>query len=201
LTELELQTQGNVLVGTLDGYVDDLVAEAQAGSPAAFAALYDRYAPGVYRYLSARIREPADAEDLLHRVFVKVIESIGRYRSTGVPFGAWLFRIARNTMIDEVRSRPRHLAIDTLDTAGQHRSDDPVGSAERSAERAEIRAALTELTEDQRDVVLYRFFAGLSTQETAVLMGKREGSIRALQFRAIQTLRRRLAGTVDVSFG
>ena len=192
MTELEFQPQAQPLVGRSEPYVDALVAAAQTGDPAAFAALYDEYAPRVYRYLSARIRQPADAEDLLHRVFVKVIESIGRYRSTGVPFGAWLFRIARNTMIDELRSRSRDFAIDEVDGAAYGRWVDPVGRAEREAERAEIRTALAGLTEDQRDVIVYRFFAGLTTQETAALMEKREGSIRALQFRAIQTLRRRL---------
>lgn len=201
MTELELRPLPHSLLGRTEPYVDALVASAQAGDPEAFAALYDEYAPRVYRYLSVRVRQPADAEDLLHRVFVKVIESIGRYRSTGVPFGAWLFRIARNTMIDELRSRPRDLALDDLDDVAHGRWSDPVGSAERGSERATIRAALAELTEDQRDVVLYRFFAGLSTQEAAALMGKREGSIRALQFRALQALRRRLGGLADLDVG
>jgi RNA polymerase sigma-70 factor (ECF subfamily) len=201
LTELQLRTHAPSLIGTSERYVDDLVVAAQAGEAAAFAGLYDEYAPRVYRYLSVRIQQPADAEDLLHRVFVKVIESIGRYRSTGVPFSAWLFRIARNTMIDELRARPNDLAIDSLDGVAQAGWDDPAGYAERAADRAEIRTALAGLTDEQRDVILYRFFADLSTQETAAVMGKREGSVRALQFRAIQALRRQLGGKADPSFG
>ena len=197
MTELELRSPVRHIATHSESYVDELVARAQAGDTAAFGALYDEYAPRVYRYLSARLSQQADAEDLLHRVFVKMIESIGRYRPTGTPFGAWLFRIARNAMIDELRARPRDVTIDVIDAISPGGSSDPVGAAEREAERDEIRGALAELTEEQREVILYRFFAGLTTHETATLMGKREGSIRALQFRALQSLRRRLGTGPD----
>ena len=169
--------------------IDGLVERAKAGDAGAWEALYDEYAPRIYRYLLARAPEPADAEDLLQRVFVNVIESLPRYEQRGLPFGAWLFRIARNTAIDFARTRRSTIPLE----ASVDRPDDspgPAALAERAAERTQIRAALATLTDEQRDVILYRFFAGLSPSEIGALMGKREGSIRALQFRALESLRR-----------
>lgn len=171
--------------------IDELVARAKTGDDDAFTALYDEFAARVYRFLLARVPTPADAEDLLQRVFLKVIESLPRFQERGLPFGAWLFRIARNAAIDFERTRRSTAPLE--DASG--RPDEalgPAGAAEQAAERAQIRAALDTLTGEQRDVIVYRFFAGLAPAEIARLMGKREGSVRALQFRALTTLRRRL---------
>jgi RNA polymerase sigma-70 factor (ECF subfamily) len=179
--------------------VSRVVARAKAGDSQAFDELYDRYAGRVYRYALARVAEPADAEDLLQRVFLKVIEALPRYEDRGVPFGAWLFRIARNAVVDQGRV-PQPTT--TLDAALGHvdGAHGPDRLAELAADRAVVRAALSELTPEQREVVLYRFFAGLSPREIGLLMGKREGTIRALQFRALATLRRKL-GAEELPFG
>ena len=91
--------------------VASLLARARAGDSQAFAAIYDAYAGRLYRFLMLRVREPADAEDLLQRVFVNVIEALPRYQDRGLPFGAWLFRIARNVAIDFARARPHDDAL------------------------------------------------------------------------------------------
>jgi RNA polymerase sigma-70 factor (ECF subfamily) len=169
--------------------IDEFVARAKAGDADAFTVLYDEYAERVYRFLLGRVQEPADAEDLLQRVFVKVIESLPSFEQRGLPFGAWIFRIARNAAIDFARTSRTSVPLDEA----MDRADDALGPAalaERSAARAEIRALLATLTDEQRDVLVYRFFAGLTPAETGLVMGKREGSIRALQFRALQALRR-----------
>ncbi len=167
-----------------------LVADAKAGDGRAFAALYDAYAAQLYRFLLLRVRQPADAEDLLQRVFMKVVEALPRYEDRGLPFGAWLFRIARNVAIDFERARPSHEALSDEQRDAAERQ--PAVLAEIMASRTAIRAALEVLTKEQRDVIVYRFFAGLSPREIASLMGKREGSIRAMQFRALAALRRHL---------
>jgi RNA polymerase sigma-70 factor, ECF subfamily len=179
--------------------VSRVVARAKAGDSQAFDELYDRYAARVYRYALARLDEPADAEDLLQRVFLKVIEAMPRYEERGVPFAAWLFRIARNAVVDHGRQPQQTL---TLEAAVGHAdgAQGPDRLAELAADRAVVRAALDELTAEQRDVVLYRFFAGLTPREIGQLMGKREGTVRALQFRALATLRRRL-GAEELPFG
>ncbi len=171
-----------------DERVDELITLARAGDADAFGALYEHYAVRVYRYLLAHVAEPADAEDLLHRVFVKVIEALPRYESRGLPFGAWLFRIARNALIDfDRRDRPS-APIEALSLRPDE-GQDPTAFIESAEERAALLAALDGLTDEQRDVLLYRFFAGLSPAEIGALMGKREGSVRALQFRALSRLR------------
>ena len=93
---------------------DPRVALARAGDDGAFASLYDEYSPRLYRFLLLRVQEPADAEDLLQRVFLKVIEALPAFEDRGLPFGAWLFRIARNAAIDFERSHRSTAPLDAL---------------------------------------------------------------------------------------
>jgi RNA polymerase sigma-70 factor, ECF subfamily len=189
----EYVTRGFVFVADeLDqGSLAALLNRARAGDSRAFTVIYDTYAGRLYRFLALRVTEPADAEDLLQRVFVKVIEALPRYEDRGLPFGAWLFRIARNVAIDHARARPTDdaltVVIEQPDDTGQ-----PALLAERAADRRLVRDALDQLTPEQRDVIVYRFFAGLEAREIGALMGKREGSVRALQFRALSKLRQHL---------
>ncbi len=182
------------LVSTADGRtIDALVARAADGDSDAFAALYDEFAPRLYRYVAFRVREPSDAEDLVQRVFVKLIESLPRYEQRGVPFSAWLFRLAPNATIDLARTARDHRPLEAI---ADHPSDtpDPAAVAASSADAAMLDAAIRTLTEDQQHVIACRFFAGLSTTETAKVLGRREVAVRALQFRALGALRRRLVG-------
>jgi RNA polymerase sigma-70 factor, ECF subfamily len=131
---------------------------------------------------------PGYAEDLLQQVFTRVVQSLPRYHSRGLPFAAWLFRIARNVAVDFSRDHRRTDPIDAADNAVDLALD-PAVQFELAADQQRVRGALQHLTPDQRDVVIYRFFAGLSSAETGLVMGKREGSVRALQFRAMAALR------------
>ena len=172
--------------------VGRLVARARAGDRQAFGELYDRYAERVFRFALARLPEPADAEDLVQRVFLKAIEALPRYEERGLPFGAWLFRIARNALIDRDRVRRPTLPLDDAAQAHAAEHEQPARAVELSAEQERVRAALAALTAEQRDVLVYRYFAGLTPSEIAALMGKREGSVRSLQFRALAAMKRRL---------
>ena len=176
---------------------DQTVARASAGDPAAVADVYDMYAARVYRYLVLHSRESSDAEDLLQRTFLKVIEGLPRYEARGLPFAAWVFRIARNTVIDHERTRRDYASLDDVLERPDERHG-PAELAETAVEHETIRSALGDLTPEQRDVVVYRFFAGLSPREIGLLMDKNEGSIRALQFRAMQTLRMSLTPHVEL---
>jgi len=145
----------------------------------------------VYRYALVHVREPADAEDVVQRVFLKVIEALPSYEERGAPFGAWLFRIARNTVIDFGRAkRPAERLDSVLDR--RDLTPGPSDLAERRADRQAIHDALGLLTPTQREVVLFRFFGGLSHAEIGALVGKPENAVRGIQFRALATLRRRL---------
>jgi RNA polymerase sigma-70 factor (ECF subfamily) len=177
---------------TLDeAAIERLVQESSAGDADAFGKLFDHYHEPVHRYIASRVRRPGDAEDLTQLVFVKVLEALPRYESRGVPFGGWLFRLARNATIDFVRTRHDH--ADLHDAVG--RADDDAGPDDVAIVRQELDAmatALATLTDEQREAIALRFFAGLSAREAAVAMGKQEGTIRGLQFRAIAALRRQL---------
>jgi RNA polymerase sigma-70 factor (ECF subfamily) len=179
-----------------DEAIERLVAAAKDGDPEAFGALFDHYYAPVYRYVAARVGRPSDAEDLAQLVFVKALEALPRYEQRGVPFGGWLFRLARNVVIDHIRTRREHV---TLDTAVE-RSTETGGPDELAALRQEmdsVACALRRLTPEQREAIELRFFAGLSAREAAVAMGRQEGTVRGLQFRAIAALRRELGIALD----
>ncbi len=179
-----------------DAGIDRLVEEAKRGNASAFGELFDVFHLPVYRYVASRVRQPSDAEDLTQTVFMKALEALPRYESRGIPFGGWLFRLARNAVIDFVRTKREHVDIDVL----TGRSDEEPGPAEATLRRADIEAvgaALAALTDEQREVVALRFFAGLSSREAAEAMGKQEGTIRGLQFRAVAALRRTLGVDLD----
>jgi RNA polymerase sigma-70 factor (ECF subfamily) len=174
-----------------DETVDQLVAEAKAGDREAFGRIFDAYSVPIHRFIASRVNSPSDAEDLTQLVFVKALEALPRYEARGIPFGGWLFRLARNAIIDQIRTRRDHLS---LVAAVTRETDDagPEASATLQDDLDRVAVALRELTDDQREVIELRFFAGLNVLETAVAMGRQEGTIRGLQFRAIAALRRSL---------
>ncbi|MEI8332674.1 MAG: sigma-70 family RNA polymerase sigma factor [Chloroflexota bacterium] len=172
----------------VDAAIDALVPAAVAGDSGAFADLYDALAPRVRRYLRHEVGDPDLAEDLLQRVFLRVVEALPRYRPRGAPIAAWIFRIARNAVIDHRRTAHPGLPLDdAAETPAD--VDDPCAAAERGEECAQVRAALRALPPDQRDVLVWRFFAELSPAETAVLMDRSNGAVRVLQHRALAALR------------
>ena len=174
-----------------DAAIERFVNQAKSGDADAFGQLFDHYHEPIYRFVVSRVYRPTDAEDLTQTVFVKALEALPRYEARGVPFGGWLFRLARNAVIDFVRTRHDHVELDAI---GQ-RSATGAQPDELILIRDEIDAvgvALAALTDEQRDAISLRFFSGLSAREAAEAMGKQEGTIRGLQFRAIAALRRQL---------
>jgi RNA polymerase sigma-70 factor, ECF subfamily len=175
-----------------DETLDLLVAEAKRGDREAFGRIFDAYAAPIHRFIASRVYRPSDAEDLTQLVFVKALEALPRYEARGIPFGGWLFRLARNAIIDQIRTHKDHLPL----LAAVTRETDEAGPEQRAALHEDLdrlAEALKELTDDQREVIELRFFAGLSVLEAAMVMGRQEGTIRGLQFRAIASLRRTLA--------
>ena len=152
-----------------DEAVQRLVDRARAGDPEAFGSLFDHYHGPVHRYVAARVGRPSDAEDLAQLVFVKALEAIPRYESRGVPFGGWLFRLARNVVIDHIRTRREHTPLD-LATERPSGDDGPDELAALRQELDSVAAAMRRLTPDQREAIELRFFAGLSAREAAVAM-------------------------------
>jgi RNA polymerase sigma-70 factor (ECF subfamily) len=171
--------------------LERLVAEAQGGDPEAFGRIFDEFHGAIYRYVVSRVGRPSDAEDLTQLVFVKALEALPRYEARGVPFGGWLFRLARNATIDHVRTNREHADLATV-SGRPVEERGPEGLMLLRTDLDAVAGALQRLTPDQREVVALRFFAGLSPREIAELTGRNEGSIRGLQFRAIEAMRRTL---------
>jgi RNA polymerase sigma-70 factor (ECF subfamily) len=174
-----------------DAAIERLVDKARSADAWAFGQLFDHFHLPIYRYIISRVHNPADAEDLTQLVFVKALEALPRYESRGIPFGGWLFRLARNAVVDFTRTRHEHADLDVAIYRGSHEPG-PEDVALLRQDLDEVEVALATLTDDQREAIALRFFAGLSAREAADVMGRQEGTIRGLQFRAIAALRRQL---------
>jgi RNA polymerase sigma-70 factor (ECF subfamily) len=170
---------------------DALAQAAAAGDVEAVARLYDELVGPIYRYVAVRVRRREDAEDLTQLVFERVVSSLPRYRSRGRPFEAWVFRIARNAVIDHVRRDRDHEPLPEESLAWHGEGLEALSV--RREEIRELRDAIDQLTPDQQEALALRFAAGLSAEEAAQVMGRRAGTIRGLTFRAIAALRRHLS--------
>lgn len=171
----------------------DLVERAQAGEADAFGRLYDQYSDTVYRYIYYRVGGKATAEDLTSETFLRALRRIGTFTWQGRDFGAWLVTIARNLVADHFKSSRFRLEVTTgemLDANEVARS--PEDSVLESLSNAALLDAVRRLNPQQQECVTLRFLQGLSVAETARVMGKNEGAIKTLQYRAVRTLARLL---------
>ena len=172
----------------VDGHDEAIVAAAQA-DPAAFAAIYDRYLPRVYRYLAARTATPEDAADLTQAVFLKAFHGLGRFRPGVTPFASWLFRIARNTAVDSHRrsrpSVPWEAVPDVVSAPGGA----PEDALLRSERLRELGVALDSLDPAKRDLLALRYAGGLSVAEIAALVGKRPEAVKKQLQRIVNDLK------------
>lgn len=165
-----------------------LVEKAQSGNADAFARLYDAYVDDVYRFIFYRVADEQTAEDLTSQLFLKAWDNLDRYQARGLPFSAWLFRIARNLVIDYYRTRKETVALEPNATMKPDPAANVAKMIERKLEGEWVRSMLHHLTADQREVLTLKFINGLSTKEVATVMRKGEGAIRALQMRGLQAL-------------
>ncbi len=175
----------------------DLIRRAQAYDPEAFGEIYERYYNGVYRYIFYRVGEPGLAEDLTMEVFVKSMEAIDSFSFRGVPFSAWLYRIASNLVVDHFRRQPAKTAI-SLEEKLVSSIEAPTKFLDSEFTHDALRRALSELTDDQQQVVILKFVDGLSNLEVARILGKTEGAVKSLQHRALSSLGRVLGEQGEV---
>lgn len=176
----------------------NLVARACRGDKEAFTKLYESHFDRIYRYLVIKIGNQAEAEDMTQRVFIRAYESIASYKSQGVPFSAWLYRIAHNQMVDYVRRESKKPTIPLDESLPITGKSNPEHEVEVKIELEKVVAASQKLTKAQREVISLRFGGGLSLSEVAQTMGKTEGAIKALQHSAVLALRKLLSmGTQD----
>ena len=191
---LQLPMSGGTAISTAEGLDDEsrLVERAQDMDELALASLYSRYHPRIYIYAFLQLGDVQTAEDLASDVMLKVLESIDGYQFRGRPFSAWVFRIARNKLIDLHRKRKRNGNLDLWDppTASELA---PETLAERALDRGQLQIALKYLTEVQRQVIVLKFIEGFDNATVAHVLGKREGAVKSVQHRALRSLRRILS--------
>lgn len=166
--------------------VSQAVKRAQLGDREALGFLYARYADNVHGYVRSIVHDSHEAEDVTQQVFAKLIRVIGKYEEREVPFFAWVLRVARNVAVDHLR-RQRLVPVEELRIT-DHGSGDPAGGGRMR----DLREALAELPQDQREVLVLRHFAGLSPLEIATRTGRSEGSIHGLHHRGRRTLKAEL---------
>jgi RNA polymerase sigma-70 factor (ECF subfamily) len=180
---------------TIDEQVAALVQRAQGGDAQAFGELYDRYVDLVYRYIYYRVGQVQLAEDLVSETFLRALRRIDSFAWQGKDIAAWFVTIARNLITDHYKSSRYKLEITTDNLlAGGDRpgSDSTEGSVLASLSNETLLIALKQLGAEQQECLVLRFLQGLSVSETALAMGKNEGAIKALQYRAVRALSRGL---------
>jgi len=151
--------------------------------------LFEEYYDKVVRFIYVRISDQTEAEDLAGEVFLKALKSMGSYKGSTEQLRFWIFKIARNIVIDHYRKMSKRKTIN-LDDVEISDGSNVEELAERRLQIGELTKAMNLLTDAQREVIGLRFFAGLSSAETAQVMGKSSGAVREMQCDAIQKLRK-----------
>jgi RNA polymerase sigma-70 factor (ECF subfamily) len=170
------------------------LVEAAQRDTARFGDLYEHYFELVYAYVARRVRDRNEAENLTAEVFYKALRSLPRFKWTGAPFAAWLFRIASNMIADRAQRAAREGSLASGDsgsalTAGLSGEKAQQADLELSERRAALFRQVEQLAEDQRRVVVMRFAEEKSIREIAAALGRSEGAVKQLQFRALEKLR------------
>lgn len=168
----------------------ELVAQAQNGHTWAVGALYDRHHEAIFRFVWARVGSRAVAEDLTGDIFVRMVTSLPGYQAGDTPFRAWLYRIARNRIIDHLRQSAVQPDVALHESAHAHtEKEELMHAVDFQLSVESVRTALEQINPAERDVVTLRFLIGLSLQEVADTLDKSVGAVKTLQHRGLRSLR------------
>ena len=173
-----------------------LIRQAKQGDPAAFTAIYDRCQPAIYRYILRQVSDVTTAEDLTGEVFVRMVEKIEQFTYRGHPILSWLYTIARN-LVNDYHRRAGRVQYTLPSEPLTSREIDPEDAVARRLTEDQLQAAIAQLTESQRQVILLKFIEGLDNETVAVTLGKTVGAVKSLQHRALAALRRILTADTD----
>ncbi|MCJ7509971.1 MAG: sigma-70 family RNA polymerase sigma factor [Dehalococcoidia bacterium] len=171
---------------------EELIRRAQEFDQEALGWLYQLFYPKLYNYAYLQLGDVQQAEDLASEVLLRVMESLKDYRFRGLPVSAWVFRIARNYVIDLSRRRQRRPQVSLYEGIPDTEAS-PHAAAERAIAQDELRLALTRLTEEQRQVIILKFVEGMDNTSVARVLGRSQGAVKSLQHRALVSLKRLLS--------
>ena len=170
---------------------DELVAAAKEHDEQAWSEIYSRHVEKIYSYIYFRVGDRSTAEDLAADVFVRAISGIHKYEYRGTPLLAWLYRIAHNVTADYRKSAAKRATQETTELAAE--IEYSVDSISMLDERSDMMQALRSLTDDQQQVIVLRFYGGLSNAQVAQVVNKPETAVKALQARGLRALKRILS--------
>ncbi len=188
--------------GRLSDFTDEpgLVAQAKT-DPQAFGALYERYVQKIYSYVYYRTGNQHDAEDLTAKVFQRALVSLDRYTSRGLPFSAWLYRIAHNLVANWHRDQGRRQILPLHEAARQDwqalRTEAPELAVETAQEQARLLDAVRQLSQERQQLLVLKFVERLSNAEIGQVLNRSEGAVKSLYHRTLQVLRAELTKTAE----
>ena len=168
----------------------ELVAQAKHGRPEAVGHLFDRHQARIFKYVRARVDADALAQDLTGEVFTRMVASLPGYEPQGVPFTAWLYRIARNLIADHYRKEGGHMSVPIYHAENVRFSDNnPALVIEQQLTLEQVQLALQNIDEAQQEVIRLRFLVGLPLREVAQVLNKSVAAVKSLQYRGLLALR------------
>ncbi|MEL7636707.1 MAG: sigma-70 family RNA polymerase sigma factor [Anaerolineaceae bacterium] len=167
--------------------------------PEAFGLLYERYVERIYNYIYFRVGGTGDAEDLTAKVFFKALRNIGGYRHMGLPFSAWLYRIAHNLVANYHRDRFKiqEISIENLIVEDTNRSSAPEHMMETKQENDFLMSLVNDLSSQKRELIILKYVQKLSNEEIGQIFGKTEGAIKSLYHRTLVELKERAKQNKD----
>ena len=166
---------------------EQVIQQVKNGDTEAYGMLYEQYAEVIFRYVYSHLDNRLDAEDLTEEIFLRAWRALPKYDERGLPFTAFLFRIARNSLIDYYRQKKVVSSLEEMEI--QSHEAGPEEATDMRIENHALRETIAELREDYRNVLIFRFLSGLSPEETAQVMQRSVGAVRVLQHRALSALK------------
>jgi RNA polymerase sigma-70 factor (ECF subfamily) len=179
----------------IDEKEQEIISRAQS-NPGSFAPLYDHYFPKIYSYIYHRVQNPQLAEDLVAETFYKALANIKKFKWQDRSFACWLYTIARNQVIDQFR-RQEPLPLELDESKGELTApvvNNPEEKVLSEVTKEELLKAIKTLSSEQQDALLLRFQEELKIKEIALILNKNEGAVKALLFRGLKNLRKKLEG-------
>lgn len=168
---------------------EKLIQRAIKGGASAFGSLYDYYQPKIYRFVLIKVGRREEAEDLTHEVFKNAWQNISNYKHLGFPFSSWLYKIARNQIVDYYRTKKDETSIEKTDPEYFVVPASIHADLGAKMEIEKVRVAIAQLRPDYQDVLIMRFVEDLPVKEVALTLDKSEGAVKLLQHRAIKELK------------